>query len=162
MTAADFAALLDARPNGSRKWMAKCPAHRDRLPSLSVGEGRDGRVLLNCFSGCILSNILRAMKLQRRDLFSTEPPTSEQRQRLEMQRDRERRAGRLVGEAAADVRMLETHVDRLGAELARMDDQDPRGPEATARFHAVCDEMHIAEQKWQQMRNGPRLAPPTR
>jgi hypothetical protein len=154
MTAADFAALLDARPVGVRKWMGRCPAHRDRLPSLSIGEGRDGRVLLNCFSGCILSNILRAMKLQRRDLFSTEPPTPEQRQRSEAQRERARRAGRLIGEAAADARMLETHVDRLGAELARMDDRDPSGPEATARFHAVCDEMHIAEQKWQQLKTG--------
>jgi hypothetical protein len=87
-------------------------------------------------------------------LFSSEPPSPEQTRAIELQRERERRAGRLIGEAAADARMLETHVDRLGAELARMDDRDPSGPEATARFHAVCDEMHIAEQKWQQMKTG--------
>ncbi len=32
-------------------YMARCPAHEDRTPSLSVTE-RDGRVLVNCFAGC--------------------------------------------------------------------------------------------------------------
>jgi len=30
-------------------YMALCPAHDDREPSLSIAEGDDGRVLLNCF-----------------------------------------------------------------------------------------------------------------
>jgi hypothetical protein len=40
--------VRDARAhNGYFK--AHCPAHDDREPSLSISEGEDGRVLLNCF-----------------------------------------------------------------------------------------------------------------
>jgi hypothetical protein len=33
-------------------WSARCPAHDDHNPSLSITEDRDGRVLLHCFAGC--------------------------------------------------------------------------------------------------------------
>ena len=52
MTAAEFAALVDARRTGPEKWQAHCPAHQDRSPSLSIRAGNDGRVLLHCFAGC--------------------------------------------------------------------------------------------------------------
>ena len=28
------------------QWVARCPAHEDKTPSLSVGEGADGRALV--------------------------------------------------------------------------------------------------------------------
>lgn len=31
---------------------ARCPAHEDRSPSLSLRDGADGRLLLRCFAGC--------------------------------------------------------------------------------------------------------------
>ena len=34
-----LARLAAVRPNGERSWMARCPAHDDRNPSLSVSEG---------------------------------------------------------------------------------------------------------------------------
>lgn len=55
-------------------WVARCPAHEDRNPSLSIGEGSDGRVLLNCHAGCSLDAILRALHLDERSLF---PPREE-------------------------------------------------------------------------------------
>ena len=42
---------VQAKPNG-RGWMARCPAHDDRTPSLSIAQGDDGRVLLKCHAGC--------------------------------------------------------------------------------------------------------------
>ena len=36
----------------STGWVARCPAHDDHDPSLSIREGADGRVLLKCFTGC--------------------------------------------------------------------------------------------------------------
>lgn len=40
--------------------MCRCPAHRDRTPSLSVRPGRT-RLLLHCFAGCQAAEILRRL-----------------------------------------------------------------------------------------------------
>jgi putative DNA primase/helicase len=48
---------------------ALCPAHDDQKPSLSVDVGSDGRVLLNCFAGCEVRDIVAAIELELRDLF---------------------------------------------------------------------------------------------
>ena len=61
---------------GPGKWMACCPAHEDRTPSLSVSAGEDGRVLLNCFAGCPVENVLAGMGLQWGDLHPS-PPSPE-------------------------------------------------------------------------------------
>ena len=53
--------------NGS--YLALCPAHEDREPSLSVGEGDDGRALIKCFAGCTPQHITDALGLQMTDLF---------------------------------------------------------------------------------------------
>jgi len=54
-------------------WDARCPGpnhkHDDRHPSLSVGQGNDGRVLLKCFAGCATDDIVRALRLEMKDLF---------------------------------------------------------------------------------------------
>jgi hypothetical protein len=42
---------LKGRRNG-RSWLCRCPAHDDRTPSLSVGTGRNERLLLHCHAGC--------------------------------------------------------------------------------------------------------------
>ena len=57
------------RQNG-RGWQARCPAHDDRRPSLSLVEGRDGRVLLRCWAGCETAAVLTALGLGWADLFS--------------------------------------------------------------------------------------------
>lgn len=50
-------------------WQAQCPAHEDRLPSLSLREGDDGRVLIHCFAGCESREVLRVLGLEFRDLY---------------------------------------------------------------------------------------------
>ena len=51
------------------KWIALCPAHDDRRPSLSIREADDGRVLLKCWSGCGAAEIVSALGLSLADLF---------------------------------------------------------------------------------------------
>jgi hypothetical protein len=51
------------------RWIARCPAHEDRSPSLSIRQIGDGRVLLHCFSGCQIGDILAAIGLELRDLY---------------------------------------------------------------------------------------------
>ncbi len=40
---------------------ARCPAHDDRLPSLSISNGNDGRLLLYCYAGCSFREIIQAL-----------------------------------------------------------------------------------------------------
>jgi putative DNA primase/helicase len=49
---------------GSDGGMCRCPAHDDRIPSLSVRPGRT-RLLLHCFAGCAASAILRSLEADR-------------------------------------------------------------------------------------------------
>jgi hypothetical protein len=51
-------------------WVARCPAHKDRSPSLSVREGADGRVLVYCHAGCRTEDVVAAIGLSMRDLFA--------------------------------------------------------------------------------------------
>lgn len=57
-------------------WKFCCPAHEDRNPSLSVSEGKDGRVLLKCFAGCSTVSVLAALGLTECDLFPEQSGTS--------------------------------------------------------------------------------------
>ena len=40
---------------------ARCPAHDDQSPSLSLKDGRDGQLLLYCFAGCEFGQIREAI-----------------------------------------------------------------------------------------------------
>jgi hypothetical protein len=61
----------DCRPKRlGTNWLAKCPVHDDRKPSLSVGVGEDGRVLLCCFAGCSARQIVEALGLTMSELFA--------------------------------------------------------------------------------------------
>jgi hypothetical protein len=57
------------RPSGHHRWVARCPAHEDRHPSLGISELPDGRVLIHCFAGCAATDILAAINLTFSDLF---------------------------------------------------------------------------------------------
>jgi len=50
-------------------WIARCPAHDDRDPSLSIAEGDDGRALLRCHAGCSTEAVVAAMGLKMADLM---------------------------------------------------------------------------------------------
>jgi hypothetical protein len=70
MTAKAFASLLNARKVGKGRWMAYCPAHPDRHPSLSIAEGRKVPVVMRCMSaGCDTRDILEALGMKWGDLF---------------------------------------------------------------------------------------------
>ncbi len=70
MTASEFAARLHGRRVGKGKWLAKCPAHPDCHPSLSISEGRKVPIVMKCMSaGCETQAILAAMGLGWNVLF---------------------------------------------------------------------------------------------
>lgn len=61
------------------RWLARCPAHPDRSPSLSIRELEDGRLLVHDFGGCEVGDVLEAVGLTLSDLF----PQSLRRLRVE-------------------------------------------------------------------------------
>ena len=143
MTAQAFADLLNGRRIGVDRWQAKCPAHEDGSPSLSIREGRDGRVLLNCFAGCRLTSILNAVGLHIRDIFAGPPPSAEQRAKLTAAQDaelvRKQAARQKVRKLEDRARKLEAVRDALGAKLARAETD-----EISRLFHQACDKHRIA------------------
>jgi len=61
--------LEKVKRKGDNSWMALCPAHDDKHPSLIITE-KDERVLLHCFSHqCNVSDIVHAVGLELSDLF---------------------------------------------------------------------------------------------
>jgi hypothetical protein len=52
--------------------MARCPAHEDRDPSLSVSV-KEGRILIYCFAGCAPEAVLQAVGLTWKDLREPDP-----------------------------------------------------------------------------------------
>lgn len=66
-----LAKLSGCRPSGDtgRQWAACCPAHGDAHQSLGIGVTGDGRVLLKCYAGCPVEDIVAAVGLTKRDLF---------------------------------------------------------------------------------------------
>jgi hypothetical protein len=60
------------RQRGPGQWSARCPAHEDKGPSLSVKELPDGRILLKCFAGCEAHEVVGALGMAMHDLF---PPS---------------------------------------------------------------------------------------
>ncbi|MCK6371295.1 MAG: DNA primase [Gammaproteobacteria bacterium] len=75
MSAADalLARLDRVRPAGDGRWMARCPAHEDRGPSLSIRELDDGRLLVHDFGGCAAADVLAAVGLEFSDLYPDRP-----------------------------------------------------------------------------------------
>ena len=70
MSAQDLIDRLEfCRPAGNGKWIARCPSHPDKSPSLSVMEKPDGRVLIHCHAGCGAIEVLEAVGLSYDVLF---------------------------------------------------------------------------------------------
>lgn len=75
MSASEIVHRLDhCREVKSGEWIARCPAHDDSSPSLTIKELSDGRVLVHCFAGCGAIDVLTSVGLDWDTLF---PPETE-------------------------------------------------------------------------------------
>lgn len=72
--------LESVKRTGPGRWIARCPSHDDRRPSLSVRELDDGRVLVKCWAQCSAQEVVAAAGLKMEDLF---PPREIQHGRPE-------------------------------------------------------------------------------
>lgn len=69
MTLDDFLSRLKGVRRSGNKATALCPGHEDTNSSLSATEGDDDRILLKCFAGCTVEQIVAALGLQMSDLM---------------------------------------------------------------------------------------------
>lgn len=60
--------LDKVKPAGERAWVARCPAHDDKEPSLSISQGEKA-VVMHCHAGCSTKEILDSVNLTWGELF---------------------------------------------------------------------------------------------
>jgi hypothetical protein len=61
------------RKTGVGRYISGCPAHKDKTPSLSIRFADDGRILMHCFAGCRIEDVVSAIGLTVSDLFPDRP-----------------------------------------------------------------------------------------
>src|SRR5712664_3691261 len=84
--------LNNVKSSGEGQWSARCPAHQDRHNSLAIGVGKDGKVLLHCFTGCELRDILSHLKLQSSDLFEDAEPSRKNKRAVRWRKKTEQKS----------------------------------------------------------------------
>ena len=61
--------LDGVKATGQDQWTAKCPAHDDHHPSLSIALGDVGQILFYCHAGCNIKDICQALGIIEKDLY---------------------------------------------------------------------------------------------
>lgn len=136
MSAEALLARLDGvRQTGPGRWIAKCPAHADRRPSLSVRVLDDHRLLVNDFGGCDVGAVLAAVGLRFDDLF---PPRME-RQFIKGER-RPFPAADVLRCIGFEALVVAIAASRLGNGYVLSDDDHKRLLCAASRIQAAVQE----------------------
>lgn len=68
-------------PRGGQRITAKCPAHADKNPSLSVARGTEQAVVFRCHAGCEPDAVIAALRLEWSDLIDDDDEPYERPQR---------------------------------------------------------------------------------
>lgn len=66
-------ALTKVKRTGRDSWVACCPAHDDKSPSLTITQKADETILLHCFADCSVAEVLGAIGLTFDDLYPEKP-----------------------------------------------------------------------------------------
>jgi putative DNA primase/helicase len=82
MSASEIANALGGHKAGAGR-MARCPAHNDRTPSLSICDAEDNKVLVRCHAGCEQERVITT--LRTRGLWTNNSPRSHPTQRSNVQ-----------------------------------------------------------------------------
>lgn len=119
-TEALLARLERVKSTKQDEWLACCPGHDDRTPSLSIRETDDGTLLLRCWAGCTAAEIVAAVGLELRDLFPDQSGWKPGRSPL----PKHKRLS-IPPRDALDILSVEAHVIVLFARKVMGDDDPP-------------------------------------
>ncbi len=78
MTLNEFLSNLKKVKKNRNGWLAQCPAHDDKEPSLSIKEGNKRRIIFYCYAGCSFASICAALDIQPKELSNNN--TTQQKQ----------------------------------------------------------------------------------
>ena len=122
MSAEDVVNRLEhCRQVSPDSWIARCPAHDDSSPSLSIKDVGGGRTLIHCHAGCGALEVLDALGLDWGALY---PPTDQNYKTLAKRREKTIDEF-VVDIALADLRagktLKETDKQRCREALLRME-----------------------------------------
>lgn len=67
----DLLNRLDGVRRFGSTWRAKCPSHSDKTPSLVIRVDNKGNLLLHCFAGCRVPDVMGALGLPMHALFAS-------------------------------------------------------------------------------------------
>jgi hypothetical protein len=119
-------------------WLALCPAHADRSPSLTLALGDDGRLLLHCFAGCDVRAIVTAVGLPMSSLFAESAP----RRFWRPLSDQEHAFRAALHEGRRQQMIRDTHREVfVDAELIRVGRQVADGLRAIVTRRGIDDDM---------------------
>ena len=125
--------LEKVKRKGDNSWLACCPAHNDKHPSLGITE-KDERVLLHCFSHqCNVSDIVHAVGLELSDLFP---------EQIKIEGGRPIKKKRFPAEAILEALAEEFVIAELG--LAALADGGTLNQRAKARMKEASDRFTSA------------------
>ena len=122
---------LDHAIRYDERWMACCPAHDDRIPSLSISDSDEGKVLVHCHAGCDQRAIIEALvarglwhsQARRR---SERPSNSRRKSGDKATRLKERALSIWRSATPADETLVETYLGKRGITVT---------PPTSLRFH---------------------------
>lgn len=113
MRLTDLLSRLDGiKPRGADKFIARCPAHQDRNPSLSIQDGHKA-ILLRCWSGCALAAITDKLGIAIKDLFHDALPDPRQRMAAIQRRSKKKAAQQAEHQAKGRKNDLLRRAERL-------------------------------------------------
>jgi hypothetical protein len=76
MNLQEIVAIFDAKQTSNGSYIAKCPAHDDSTPSLSISSGNNGNVVIHCHAGCPSHVVLSKKGLTMANLWNTPSQTT--------------------------------------------------------------------------------------
>jgi len=130
--------LDKVKQTGPGKWIARCPAHEDRSPSLAIKDN-DGVVLMHCFAECSTDDICGSIGIELKDLF----PPSDKREWAQG-REKPLVFGSTRFLAIDALRCLSSEGSLLAICAADMAEGRVLGPDITARLIVACDRIATA------------------
>ena len=136
--------LGGVRSRGTGRWSARCPAHGDKSPSLSIRE-IDNKILAHCHAGCAISSICEALGISLKDLFidSAIDPRDMARQRAQRARQRREREQHREAEGCTldACKHAQWFIDsRRGLDISQWSDD-----QLTVELNALADAYALLE-----------------